>query len=69
MKNGWISVNGKTVTDLGTKIDPEKDVVELSKHVEAIRKNYTYLVFHKPRGIVTNCPEEGETEIRDVLPP
>ena len=29
IKSGWVKVNGKTVTELGLKVDPEKDLVEV----------------------------------------
>ncbi|MFC1771106.1 pseudouridine synthase [Candidatus Margulisiibacteriota bacterium] len=68
LKKGWIKINGKVVTELGTKIDPQKDKIELDDNIEKIRKSYIYLAFNKPRGVVTNCPKEGEKEIKDLLP-
>jgi pseudouridine synthase len=66
---GLIKVNGKVVTELGFQIDPEKDEVELDKSVEEVRSNYIYLAFNKPKGISTNCPQENEREIIELLPP
>lgn len=66
IRNGWIILNGEIVTDLGTKMDPEKDVVELTKEAEQVK--YTYLLFNKPLGVFTNCPEDGFREIIDYLP-
>lgn len=66
IKNGWIFLNGKVVTDLGTKMNPAKDIVELSEQAQQIQ--CTYLLFNKPLGVFTNCPEEGFREIIDYLP-
>lgn len=68
LQKGWISVNGVPVTELGTQIDPEVDVVTLDPVVSDIRKAYQYIAFHKPKGVVTNCPLPGEQEILDLLP-
>lgn len=66
---GWIQVNGKVVTELGTKIDPNVDEVTLMPEGQAALKSYTYIAFFKPVGIVSNCPVEGERQITDILPP
>lgn len=66
---GWIKVNGEVVTTPGTLVDPFRDKIELSPHVRAIQKQHKYLAYYKPRGIVTNLPQRGEREIKDLLPP
>jgi pseudouridine synthase len=67
IQKGWIIVNGSIVKELGTKINPLTDNLEISS--EANKENYTYLLFNKPTGITTNCPQYGEKEIIDLLPP
>jgi 23S rRNA pseudouridine2605 synthase len=68
IKKGWISVNGKIVEELGFGIEPTKDKIEFSEEIDNIRENYIYLALNKPKGIITNCAEPGEKEIRDILP-
>ena len=68
IQNGWIKVNGETITDMGVHIDPETDTITFSEEVEKIKENYHYIALHKPKGIVTNCPQDDEKEIRDILP-
>jgi pseudouridine synthase len=68
IQKGWIKVNGKITTTLGTKINPETDKIEISKEIEKQKLNYTYLAFYKPRGILTNCAKPGEKQIKDLLP-
>jgi 23S rRNA pseudouridine2605 synthase len=68
IKNGWIKVNGRVVTELGIKIDPEKDVVELGDEAKRAQTKYEYIVLNKPLGYVTNLPQKGEKEAADLLP-
>jgi 23S rRNA pseudouridine2604 synthase len=68
IQKGWIKVNGKVVTQMGTTVIPGRDVVEVMDAVDQLRQSFTTIAFYKPRGIVTNLPQKGETEIRDLLP-
>jgi len=69
INNGWIKVNGKVVVELGTKVDPEKDVVELAPQAKQEQKEFKYVLLNKPSGYVTNLPQKGERQARDLLPP
>lgn len=68
IKNGWIKVNGQVVTELGTKVDPEKDSVELCQEAKAEQKEFKYVLINKPVGYVTNLPQKGEKEACELLP-
>ena len=65
LRAGLISVNGQVVTELGTKIDPDKDVVTVAP--SALQKQYHYFLFNKPKGIVTVNPHPGEKAIGDIV--
>jgi 23S rRNA pseudouridine2604 synthase len=69
LKNGWIKVNGVVVTEPGTKVDPENDVVEFLDEVKNIKKELKYIILNKPRGFVTNLPNEDEKEASTLLSP
>ncbi len=58
IKQGLVKVNGKIVTELGTKIDPEKDIVEYAgkKVQKATRK--VYILLNKPIGYVTTVKDQ-----------
>ena len=65
---GRVEVNHQIVTELGTRVDPEVDVI----HVDGIRLQLdtekTYLVFNKPAGVVTSMNDpEGRKDISDFL--
>jgi len=62
---GLIKINGKTAA-LGDKVF-EKDVVEVSRSVAEKTKKLKYFAYHKPAGIVTVNPEEGQKSIQDIF--
>ena len=65
--NGDVKVNGKVVTQLGTKIDPKKDRVEVKgKHIE-FKQDLVYIALNKPRGYVTSCKQPGDKIVLDLL--
>ncbi len=65
---GRVRVNGKVVTELGTKVDALRDHVEVDgKRVEAQRKYY-YLL-NKPKGFVTTVSDpQGRPTVMDLVP-
>lgn len=56
--DGYISVNGKVVTELGTKVDPEVDKVFYNGKQVKIQEKYTYILLNKPIGYVTTVKEQ-----------
>ncbi len=67
IKEGRIALNGRVVTELGVKIDPEKDVVTFDGEPVKFRK-FVYYLFHKPAGYITSLKDEkGRKTIFDVF--
>jgi len=67
--NGLVKVNHQIVTELGTKIDPEKDRV-LFKDNPVILKQTTpkiYIAVNKPEGFVTSCSQQKTKIILDLI--
>ena len=55
---GRVKVNGHVVTELGTKINPEIDVVEFDeKKVEKVEQ-HVYILLNKPIGYVTTVKDQ-----------
>ncbi len=59
IKNGKIRVNGKVVTELGTKVIPGKDKVTIdSKNIALEEEKKVYILLNKPVGYVTTVSDE-----------
>ncbi|MBR3888031.1 MAG: rRNA pseudouridine synthase [Clostridia bacterium] len=54
-----VKVNGKVVSELGTKIDTEKDVIEVNGKIVSSEKK-VYILLNKPVGYVTTMSDEKE---------
>ena len=55
---GKIKVNGKIVTELGTKINPEKDIIEYENKQITNNKKNVYILLNKPIGYVTTVEDQ-----------
>lgn len=66
---GRVSVNGRTVTELGTKVSPLHDDVQVDGTRLKPRKRL-YLAVHKPRGVLSTRidPSKRQTLV-DLIPP
>lgn len=58
---GRVRVNGKTVTELGTKVE-ENDVVEVDGKIVKPQEKMIYIMLHKPEGCVTTAKDQFERE-------
>src|SRR5579864_8675547 len=65
---GLVEVNGKTVTELGSKADPERDHIRVNGKLLHGAERHTYLLMNKPKGYVTTThdPEHRPT-VMDLL--
>lgn len=66
---GKVKVNGRTVTELGTKVDPQKDeITYLDQKVSKKDTKMIYLMLHKPEGYVTTAKEQfGRPAVLDLV--
>ncbi|MBA4322303.1 MAG: pseudouridine synthase, partial [Odoribacter sp.] len=55
IKKGWITVNGRQVTDLGTKVNSDDDVRYKNRQLSAERK--VYILLNKPKDYVTTVED------------
>lgn len=66
---GKVKVNGRPV-GLGDKMDPDYDKVSIDgKNVRIVRKRqYTYIMLHKPRGyLTTRSDDRGRKTVMDLV--
>ncbi len=68
MRQGRVTVNGRTVTELGTKADPDSDDIRVDGRRLKTRVERRYLLMNKPRGVMStrSDPQHRRTVI-DVL--
>ena len=64
---GKVKVNGKVVTELGTKVS-NSDKISVDGMVLDNNKNYEYYLLYKPRGVVsTSCDDKGRKTVVDLI--
>ncbi len=65
---GRVQVNGQTVTELGTKADPERDHIRVDGKLLHGAQQHRYLMLNKPKGYVTTAsdPEGRPTVMKFV---
>lgn len=66
---GRVTVNGRIVTELGTRVEASRDAIKVDgRRIAATRREPVYLVLHKPRGVVTTFSDpEGRPTVRGLL--
>ncbi len=67
--DGRVMVNGKTVTELGTKVNPYKDVIQVDGNtLELAAVDKVYLVMNKPRAYMTTLSDpEGRPTVMELI--
>ena len=59
IKDGLVTVNGKVVYELGTKINPKIDNITFKgKEIKEKQKQYVYILLNKPIGYVTTAKDQ-----------
>ncbi len=65
---GKVQVNGKVVTELGTKINPDKDTVRFDGKIVSQTKKLVYILLNKPIGYVTTADDQfGRDTVLDLV--
>ena len=66
--SGQVTVNGHTVTELGSKADPETDHIKVGGKLLRFSAQRIYLVLNKPAGCVATMSDpEGRQSLLDFL--
>jgi 23S rRNA pseudouridine2605 synthase len=62
---GRVRVNGEVVTELGSRIDPEVDLVDVDGTVIQLDPSKRYVMLNKPTGVVSSMKDErGRPDLR-----
>lgn len=71
IKAGDVAVNGKVVTELGTKADPEKDHIKVRGKLinEKLKhQQHVYILLNKPKGVLSSVSDPGgRTLVTDLV--
>lgn len=63
IERGFVTINGVKAI-LGDKVERE-DKVEV--RTKGKQKEYVYLAYNKPKGVITHSPQHGEQDIKNAL--
>jgi 23S rRNA pseudouridine2605 synthase len=66
--SGLVTVNGQTVTELGSKADASSDHIKVSGKLLRPASKHVYLLLNKPTEVVSTMSDpEGRASLRDFL--
>jgi 23S rRNA pseudouridine2605 synthase len=63
-----VTVNGQVVTELGTKADPDADIICVDGTPLSRRQAFLYFLLHKPKGYVTTASDpQGRPTVMELM--
>jgi 23S rRNA pseudouridine2605 synthase len=66
--SGRVSVNGHIVTELGSKADPEEDVIKVDGKKLRSPQRHVYILLHKPKNVMsTSSDPEGRPTVIEYV--
>ncbi len=69
MTEGRVRVNGDVVTELGSKVDPNRDVVTVDGRPCSVLEAPCYLMLYKPGGYLTTMSDpQGRPTVAELVP-
>jgi len=68
IRAGRVRVNEQIVSLLGTKVDPQHDLIEVDGQPISLRQSHVYLLVNKPPGYVSTASDpEGRPTVLDLV--
>ncbi|MFC1816568.1 pseudouridine synthase [Thermodesulfobacteriota bacterium] len=64
---GRVKVNDIVVTELGTKVDPQKDRVEVDQKLIELTQDLVYIAMNKPKGYITSCEQKNDHIVLELI--
>jgi 23S rRNA pseudouridine2605 synthase len=66
--SGLVTVNGQTITELGSKADPDVDSIKVNGRPLGGREQFVYVLLNKPKGFVTTVTDpQGRPTVLDLV--
>ncbi len=70
IRQGLVRVNGRVVTDVTTRVDLERDRIEVAGHWIDPNPPRVYVLLYKPRGVITSVSDpRGRKTVLDLIRP
>lgn len=63
IKDGRVSVNDRIVTELGTKVDSERDMIRVDGKLISVDASTVYIMLNKPSGYLTSLKDDRNRPI------
>lgn len=60
IKEGRVKVNGRTVTEMGAQVNPDRDVVSVDGKRIRPPQSHGYYAFYKPRSVASTCQDDRD---------
>ncbi|MFM2033224.1 MAG: hypothetical protein RLZZ297_1989, partial [Chloroflexota bacterium] len=68
ISEGRVVVNGEVVSVAGTRVDPDVDTILVDGKPLGARQPRTYIMFHKPVGVVSTTEDpQGRPTVIDLV--
>ncbi len=68
IKNGKIKVNDRIITEMGVKIDPQRDIIKYNNKRLSIENEKKYIILNKPEGYITTVSDQfGRPTVMDLI--
>ncbi len=68
IKEGRVTLNGKTVTELGTRADPAQDYVKVDGKLVRSFPEKIYVLLNKPRQVISSVADpQGRVKVTDLV--
>jgi 23S rRNA pseudouridine2605 synthase len=69
VRAGRVSIGGRVVTDLGRRVDPERDEVAVDGSRVVVDQRRRYWLLNKPAGVVTTAADpQGRPTVVEMVP-
>lgn len=70
IRAGRVAVDGRVVSELGTKADPQQQAISLDGRPLPRQEALAYWMVHKPAGVICTVDDpQGRPKVVDLLPP
>ena len=68
IREGRITLNGRVVTELGTRADPDRDHIKVDGKLITRAEDHRYIIIYKPKEVMTTVEDpQGRRTVIDLV--